>query len=138
MSATTVTSTTANAKQRNGNSETVIDAQAVTTSKPATKENTESKDRQAIQLSSSRALVYQRPIEPSSLRVVETGSLIPGNRPVFASDLKISNIETLPGHRPVFESNPKLLQGEMLLGNRPIASNDLDGEDSSTLMGYID
>ncbi|NET33985.1 MAG: hypothetical protein F6K19_18505 [Cyanothece sp. SIO1E1] len=91
----------------------------------------------AIQLSATRSMIPGRPVAPSDLKVLNHDT-IPGHRPIFASDLKIIDAYELPGHRPVFASNAKLLTGSTLPGNRPVASNDLDAEDSSQLMGYLD
>lgn len=79
-------------------------------------------------------LLNNRPIMASSLQVVEYA--IPGNRPVFASDLVVRDDLTLPGGRPIVASDPDLLQASLLMGGRPIASNDID--DSEMLMGFID
>lgn len=79
-------------------------------------------------------LLNNRPIMASSLQVVEYA--IPGNRPVFASDLVVRDDLTLPGGRPIMASDPALLEASLMMGGRPIASNEID--DSETLMGFID
>jgi hypothetical protein len=75
-----------------------------------------------------------RPILASNLQVVEYA--IPGNRPVFASDIVVCDDLTLPGGRPIVASSPDLLAATLLPGGRPIASNEID--DSEALMGFID
>jgi hypothetical protein len=75
-----------------------------------------------------------RPISASHLHVMD--SSIPGQRPVFASEMVIRDDLTLPGGRPIMASDPHLLEASLLPGGRPIASNEID--DSETLMGYID
>jgi hypothetical protein len=75
-----------------------------------------------------------RPIMASHLQVVEYA--LPGNRPVFASDMVVCDDLTLPGGRPVMASSPDLLAATLLPGGRPVASNEID--DSETLMGFID
>ncbi len=73
-----------------------------------------------------------RPIEPSYLRISNKYSL-PGNRPVFVSDLTVADSSVFPG-RPIFASNLKGHITDTIMGNRPVASNDLGDSD---LMGYI-
>lgn len=79
-------------------------------------------------------ILNNRPIMASHLRVVEYA--IPGNRPVFASDIVVRDDLTLPGGRPIIASDPKLLEASLLMGGRPIASNQVD--DAETLMGFLD
>lgn len=79
-------------------------------------------------------ILNNRPIMSSGLQVVEYA--IPGNRPVFASDLIVRDDLTLPGGRPIVASDPHLLESNWMIGGRPIASNEID--DSETLMGFID
>lgn len=79
-------------------------------------------------------ILNNRPIMASSLQVVEYA--LPGNRPVFASDLIVRDDLTLPGGRPIMASDPHLLESNWMIGGRPIASNEID--DSETLMGFID
>jgi hypothetical protein len=75
-----------------------------------------------------------RPIMASHLQVAEFA--LPGQRPVFASDLVVRDDLTLPGGRPIMASDPHLLEASLLPGGRPIASNEID--DSETLMGFLD
>lgn len=79
-------------------------------------------------------ILNNRPIMASHLQVVEYA--IPGNRPVFASDIVVRDDLTLPGGRPIVASDPALLQASLMMGGRPIASNEID--DSETLMGFLD
>jgi hypothetical protein len=79
-------------------------------------------------------ILNNRPIMASHLKVMEYA--IPGNRPVFASDIVVRDELTLPGGRPIMASDPHLLQADLMMSGRPIASNEID--DSETLMGFID
>jgi hypothetical protein len=79
-------------------------------------------------------MLNNRPIMASHLHVVEYA--LPGNRPVFASDLVVRDDLTLPGGRPIVASDPHLLESNWMIGGRPVASNEID--DSETLMGFID
>lgn len=75
-----------------------------------------------------------RPIMASHIHVSEL--TVPGQRPIFASDLEIRDDLSLPGGRPVFASDAALMHATLLPGGRPIASNEID--DSETLMGFLD
>lgn len=79
-------------------------------------------------------LLNNRPIMASHLQVMDYA--LPGNRPIFASELVVRDDLTLPGGRPIMASDPHLLEASLLPGGRPIASNEID--DSETLMGFID
>lgn len=76
-----------------------------------------------------------RPIEATSLVVHE---MLPGSRPIFASDFKAVEGLTLLNNRPIMASDPMLMSSSMLPGGRPIASNDTVDPDAATLMGYLD
>lgn len=80
-------------------------------------------------------ILNNRPIMASDIRVTSVGALA-DHRPIFASDLVVRDDLTLPGGRPIAASDPKLLEATLLPGGRPVASNEID--DSETLMGYID
>lgn len=88
----------------------------------------------AIEVAQPRFLLGNRPIEPTTLKVLDMTPV--GNRPIFASEIQVVNSDLLPGHRPIMASSADLLNAAMLLGNRPIAANDID--DPLTLMGYLD
>jgi hypothetical protein len=88
----------------------------------------------AIEVSQPRFFMGNRPIEPTTLKVMEMTAV--GNRPIFASEIQVVNSDLLPGHRPIIASKADLLNADMILGNRPIASNDID--DPLILMGYLD
>jgi hypothetical protein len=88
----------------------------------------------SIEVAQPRFLLGNRPIEPSTLKVVYSAGV--GNRPIFASEMQVVNTDLLPGHRPIMASSSELLNADMLLGNRPIAANEVD--DPLTLMGYLD
>jgi hypothetical protein len=75
-----------------------------------------------------------RPIAASHLHVMD--SSLPGQRPIFASDMVFRDELTLPGGRPIIASDPHLMEASLLPGGRPIASNEID--DSETLMGFLD
>ncbi len=75
-----------------------------------------------------------RPIMSSDIRVLET--TMPGNRPVFASNISVREDLSLPGGRPIFASDVDLMEAPLLPGGRPIADNET--VDSETLMGYLD
>jgi hypothetical protein len=79
-------------------------------------------------------ILNNRPIMASHLQVLDYS--LPGNRPIFASDIIVRDDLTLPGGRPIMASDPNLLEAGMIMGGRPIASNEID--DSETLMGFID
>jgi hypothetical protein len=81
-------------------------------------------------------ILNNRPIEASSLQVLD--EVLPGQRPVFATDLLVRDDLTLPGGRPIIASDPRLLEASLLPGGRPIASNDLANETGDALMGFID
>jgi hypothetical protein len=79
-------------------------------------------------------ILNNRPIMASHLHVMEYS--LPGQRPVFASDMIIRDDLTLPGGRPIMASDPHLMESGMITGGRPIASNEID--DGETLMGFLD
>jgi hypothetical protein len=75
-----------------------------------------------------------RPIATSSLTVYD---MLPGDRPVFNSEIKMVEGLMLM-NRPVMASSPDLMQGSSLPGGRPIASNQNVDPEPETLMGYLD
>ena len=75
-----------------------------------------------------------RPIASSSMTVYE---MLPGDRPVFNSEIKMVEGLMLM-NRPVMASSPDLMQGSSLPGGRPIASNQNVDPEPETLMGYLD
>ncbi len=122
--------------QNDKRGETKTAAQAPTTpSAPATPSSSTSQALQVKFKSGSTLtrppLPNGRPIEPSYLRISDKATL-PGNRPVFVSDLTIAE-GGFPG-RPVFGSPLKGKITSTIMGNRPVASNDLGDSD---LMGFI-
>ncbi len=76
-----------------------------------------------------------RPIEASHLKVCE---MLPGDRPIFDSEIHMVEGTMLPGNRPILVSSPELMAASMLLGNRPISSNETVDPEPSVLMGYLD
>lgn len=87
----------------------------------------------ASHLSLVGSFLNGRPISSSAIQVKE---MLPGDRPVFASEFHMVEGAMLPGDRPIACSSPALMHASTLPGNRPIASNEVD--DSETLMGFID
>lgn len=77
-----------------------------------------------------------RPIMASHLEVLN--GALPGESPIFASDLIVRDDLTLPGGRPIVASDPGLMNADLLMGGRPIASNTLSQDNGEMPMGYID
>ncbi|WP_421659185.1 hypothetical protein [Leptothermofonsia sp. ETS-13] len=92
----------------------------------------------AIQLRQPSLTVWNRPVMPSEVEVVDTIT-VAGVRPIAASHLQVyasylngrpivaSNLkvaELLPGDRPIFESDFRVVEGAILPGDRPIMASD--------------
>ena len=78
-----------------------------------------------------------RPVEPSTSKIVETFSAVGGSRPIFASALTVCDTIKASGIRPISASTLVISeQYSVMGGSRPVASNELD--DASLLMGYLD
>jgi len=77
-----------------------------------------------------------RPIQPSSLEVVDTYKSVGSIRPITKSDLTVKNILVLSGSRPVSAGTLQISEEFNVMGNRPVASNEID--DAFLLMGYLD
>jgi hypothetical protein len=78
-----------------------------------------------------------RPVEPSTSKIIETFSAVGGSRPIFASDIEIADTIQASGIRPISASTLVISeQYSVMGGNRPVASNEID--DVSLLMGYLD
>ncbi|MCL6435485.1 MAG: hypothetical protein K6T90_14990 [Leptolyngbyaceae cyanobacterium HOT.MB2.61] len=92
----------------------------------------------AIQLRQTSLTVWNRPVMPSDVEVVDTIT-VAGVRPIAASHLQVyasylngrpiaaSNLkvaELLPGDRPIFESDFHAVEGVVLPGDRPIMVSD--------------
>ncbi len=75
-----------------------------------------------------------RPIAASGMTV---HNMLPGDRPIFNSDIKMVEGLMLM-NRPVMVSSPDLMQGSSLPGGRPIASNQNVDPEPEALMGYLD
>ncbi len=80
----------------------------------------------------TRKLPGNRPIASTGLEVAGVFRSGGTDRPIVASHLQI--VEYMGGNRPVMASGLKI--SEIYAGNRPVAPN--TGDDSYTLMGYID
>lgn len=78
-----------------------------------------------------------RPVEPSTSKIVETFSAVGGSRPIFATAIKIADTMKASGIRPIAASTLVISeQYASMGGNRPVASNEID--DVTLLMGYLD
>lgn len=77
-----------------------------------------------------------RPVEASHLKVVSTYTSVGGLRPVTAGEMEISSTLTISGNRPIALSHLNISETYSVMGNRPVASNEID--DPTTLMGYLD
>jgi hypothetical protein len=78
-----------------------------------------------------------RPVEPSTSKIIETFSAVGGSRPIFASAITVCDTIKASGIRPVSASTLVISeQYSVMGGSRPVASNELD--DASLLMGYLD
>lgn len=89
---------------------------------------------EASHLELAGSFMNGRPIASSSMTVYE---MLPGDRPVFNSEIKMVEGLMLM-NRPVMQSSPDLMQGSSLPGGRPIASNQNVDPEPETLMGYLD
>ena len=91
-----------------------------------------------LQLAKKPALLPgNRPVEPSHLKVVSTYSSVGGARPVTASGMHVSNTLVVSGNRPISTSTLAISENYTIMGNRPVASNEID-ENPAILMGYLD
>ena len=91
-----------------------------------------------LQLAKKPALLPgNRPVEPSHLKVVSTYASVGGARPVTASGMHVSNTLVVSGNRPISTSTLAISENYTIMGNRPVASNEID-ENPAILMGYLD
>ena len=91
-----------------------------------------------LQLAQKPAMLPgNRPVEPSHLKVVGNYSSVGGSRPIVASQMHISNTLVVSGNRPISTSTLAISESVQIMGNRPVASNEID-EDPAILMGYLD
>ncbi len=96
-----------------------------------------SKSTQGIQLITEPGLLPgNRPVEASHLKVVSTYNSVGAARPVVASGMDISSTLTISGRRPIMVSHLQVSETYTVMGNRPVAPNDID--DPAALMGYLD
>jgi len=78
-----------------------------------------------------------RPVGPSTSKIVETFSAVGGSRPIFATAIKIASTIKASGIRPISASTLVISEEYGSMGSsRPVASNELD--DATLLMGYLD
>ena len=93
-----------------------------TTSKTTTTPKKESNE-QALALSTqTRTLLPQnRPIEPSSLEIVNTYSSVGSNRPVSKGKVEFNSSLAISGNRPIAASTLQVSETYVVMGNRPVA-----------------
>ena len=144
----TVQKTETNGTQTPDNQKTTTTSKTTTRSKSstATQEKQSSalsvKDKtsttaQGIQLITEPGLLPgNRPVEASHLKVVSTYKSVGAARPVVAGDMEISSTLTISGQRPIMVSHLQVSETYTVMGNRPVAPNDID--DPALLMGYLD
>lgn len=108
-----------------------------TSSTSKTTSNKKESSEQALALSTQpRTLLPQnRPIEPSSIKIVHTYSSVGSDRPVSKGTVEFSSSLTISGNRPIAASTLQV-SDSYVMGNRPVASNESD--DTAALMGYLD
>ena len=144
----TVQKTETNGTQTSDTQKTTTTSKTTTRSKTSTatqekqssalsvKDNT-SKTAQGIQLITEPGLLPgNRPVEASHLKVVSTYKSVGAARPVVAGEMKISSTLTISGQRPIMVSHLQVSETYTVMGNRPVAPNDID--DPALLMGYLD
>lgn len=128
-----------------GNSNNTTQTKETKSRTTAAKSNTEkaktstaAKDDKSLALSvqPKTLLPQNRPIEPSSLEIVNTYSSVGSNRPVSKGTVAFTSSLTISGNRPIAASTLKISDSYIVMGNRPVASNEAD--DTATLMGYLD
>ena len=111
-----------------------------TASKAASTDTTNAKEDndRALALSTQpRTLLPQnRPIEPSSLEIVNTYSSVGSARPVSKGTVEFSSSIAISGNRPIAASTLQVSESYVVMGNRPVASNESD--ETTALMGYLD
>ena len=90
----------------------------------------------ALSVQPKTLLPQNRPIEPSSLEIVNTYSSVGSNRPVSKGTVAFTSSLTISGNRPIAASTLKISDSYIVMGNRPVASNEAD--DTASLMGYLD
>ena len=113
-----------------------------TTSKTTTptvpkKESKESSEKALALSTQTKTLLPQnRPIEPSSLEIVNTYSSVGSNRPVSKGTVEFTSSLAISGNRPIAASTLQVSETYVVMGNRPVASNESD--ETASLMGYLD
>ncbi len=124
-----------------GNTTNSTQAKAKTTT--TTKSQTDTKPKStaakdgkssALSVQPKSLLPQNRPIEPSSLEIVDTYSSVGSNRPVTKGTIDFASSIVISGNRPIAASTLKI--SESYMNNRPVASNESD--ETAALMGYLD
>jgi hypothetical protein len=100
------------------------------------KSKTETSSQSLSLVNQAGLLPGNRPIEPSHLKVVSTYNSLGGLRPITASEMEISSTIAISGNRPIALSHLNISETYSVMGNRPVASNEI--EDISSLIGYLD
>lgn len=129
-----------------GNSSNTTPAKETKAKTAASKTATESKAKTtaaakedkslALSVQSKTMLPQNRPIEPSSLEIVNTYSSVGSDRPVSKGNVEFNSSLAISGNRPIAASTLQISDSYVVMGNRPVASNEAD--DTATLMGYLD
>ena len=101
----------------------------------STKKVEDNEQALALSVQPKTLLPQNRPIEPSSLEIVNTYSSVGSNRPVSKGTIEFSSSITISGNRPIAASTLQVSES-YIMGNRPIASNESD--ETTALMGYLD
>ena len=109
-----------------------------TTSKTTTTAPKKGSEEKALALSTqTKTLLPQnRPIEPSSLEIVNTYSSVGSNRPVAKGKVEFNSSLAISGNRPIAASTLQVSETYVVMGNRPVAPNESD--ETASLMGYLD
>ena len=128
--------TTATSKTTTTRSRTTTATAEKQSSALSVKEKT-STTAQGIQLITEPGLLPgNRPVEASHLKIVSTYKSVGAARPVAAGDMEISSTLTISGQRPFMVSHLQVSETYTVMGNRPVAPNEID--DPALLMGYLD
>jgi len=90
----------------------------------------------ALSVQPKTMLPQNRPIEPSSLEIVNTYSSVGSDRPVSKGTVEFNSSLAISGNRPIAASTLQISDSYVVMGNRPVASNEAD--DTAALMGYLD
>lgn len=94
------------------------------------------KDSSTVKLKTYTVLPGNRPVEASHLKIVSSFNSVGSIRPITSSGMIVSRNMVMSGNRPVLASTLKISETYAVMGNRPVASNEVD--DPISLMGYLD